>query len=108
MVDDNIAGELEDVLNRKEHDTEFIRYDYYPGQILFGPISVVDSGEWEGCSEDLVNMRKNKTHKAVKMTVEKVYVERIMVNWICLANLGNTSIKKITHDSLTDKTPHRL
>jgi len=91
VVDDNIAGELEDVLNRKEHDTEFIRYDYYPGQILFGPISVVDSGEWEGCSEDLVNMRKNKTHKAVKMTVEKVYVERIMVNWICLANLGESS-----------------
>ena len=90
IVDDEVAADLEDVFNRKEHDTEFIRYDFYPGQILFGPIRVVDSSQWIDCSTDLKNARKKKPHKVYKMTVEDVDFQKLFVSWLCKANFGSS------------------
>ena len=89
MIDDNLASDLEDVFNRRDHDSEFMRYDYYPGQILFGPIRTVDCGEWKDCSAELTTARTNKPYKGFKMTVEDVDFQRITVRWLCRANFSS-------------------
>jgi len=66
-----------------------MRYDYYPGQILFGPIRLVDCGDWKDCSTELTNTRSNKPHKGFKMTVEEVDFQRITVRWLCRANFSS-------------------
>ena len=67
-----------------------MRYDYYPGQTLFGPISILDCGDWKECSPELTSARKNKPHKAYKMTLEEIDFQKLCVNWLCRANFGST------------------
>ena len=64
VVPDRLAEELEDVKDKRDEDCEFKRYDYYPGQVLCGPIRQVEEGQWSDCSQDLLVVRRNKPHKA--------------------------------------------
>ena len=42
IVGDGFASDLEDVFARRELDSRFKRYDFYPGQILFGPSKYIE------------------------------------------------------------------
>ena len=42
VAEDSYASDLEDVFARKENDSQFRRYDFYPGQILFGPGKILE------------------------------------------------------------------
>ena len=52
VVEDRLAEELEDVKDKRDEDCEFKRYDYYPGQVLCGPVRQVEEGQWSDCSQD--------------------------------------------------------
>jgi len=97
VTEDSYASDLEDVFARKENDSQFRRYDFYPGQILFGPVSYIESGDWLECSEDLKQVREKKPTKGYKMTVENIEVLFLTANWLCRANFG--SVKPQESDS---------
>jgi len=88
-VEDTCASDLEDFFTRKDYDSQFRRYDFYPGQILCGAVQVVENGNWTECSEDVKLTRKNKPMKVYKMTVESIEVDHLTVNWLCRANFGS-------------------
>jgi hypothetical protein len=51
-------------------ECEFKRYDFYPGQVLRGPLKIFEDGEFENCTQELKNMRNSgKGNKMVKVTV---------------------------------------
>ena len=85
VVEDRLAEELEDVKDKRDEDCEFKRYDYYPGQVLCGPVRQVEEGQWSDCSQELQLARRNKPNKNYKMTVEDINFVSIGVNWICRA-----------------------
>ena len=85
VVADRLAEELEDVKDKRDEDCEFKRYDYYPGQVLCGPVRQVEEGQWSDCSQELQLARRNKPNKNYKMTVEDINFVSIGVNWICRA-----------------------
>ena len=64
-----------DVLIFVLQDCEFKRYDFYPGQILRGPLKTFEDAEFEKCSDELKNLRNSgKRYKMVKVTVVKAEV----------------------------------
>ena len=54
IVGDDLAEELEDVKDKRDAECEFKRYDFYPGQVLFGAVKNVEAGEWSDCSQEVV------------------------------------------------------
>ena len=85
VVEDRLAEELEDVKDKRDADCEFKRYDYYPGQVLCGPVKLVEEGQWSDCTGDLAAARRHKQNKTYKMTVEEISFVSIGVSWICRA-----------------------
>ena len=85
VVEDSLAEELEDVKDKRDADCEFKRYDYYPGQVLCGPVKLVEEGQWSDCSQEMSAARKHKQNKTFKMTVEEINFVSIGVSWICRA-----------------------
>ena len=63
----------------------------HPGQILFGPVRLAESGEWLECSPEVLAARKQKPHKGYKMTVEDIQFQSLGVSWICRAYFSSTS-----------------
>ena len=94
VVPDRLAEELEDVKDKRDEDCEFKRYDYYPGQVLCGPVRQVEEGEWSDCSQDLLLARRSKPNKNFKMTVEDINFVSIGVNWICRAYFSSDQNNK--------------
>ena len=62
-----------------------------PGQILFGPVRLAESGQWLECSTEIQAARKQKPHKGYKMTVEDIQFQSLGVSWICRAYFSSTS-----------------
>lgn len=91
ILDDSVAEDLEDIRDKRDPECEFKRYDFYPGQTLFGPIRQMEDGKWLECSKELVNNRKNKPHKGYKVTVEDIDFSSIGVSWTCRAYSGSDS-----------------
>ena len=50
VVTDDLAEELDDIRDKRDPECEFKRYDFYPGQVLFGAIRNLESGSWSECS----------------------------------------------------------
>ena len=90
IIDDDVAEELDDIRDKRDPECEFKRYDFYPGQILFGPVRLAESGEWLECSTEVGNARKQKPHKAFKMTVEDIEFKSLGVSWICRAYFSSS------------------
>lgn len=91
ILDDSVAEDLEDIRDKRDPECEFKRYDFYPGQVLFGGIRMMEEGKWLECSKELVNNRKNKPHKGYKVTVEDIDFSSIGVSWTCRAYSGSDS-----------------
>ena len=92
-LSDLIAEELEDVLDKRDDECEFKRYDFYEGQILAGPLRLFEEAEFLSCSEELLAFRKNSKNKnkIMKVVVEKVEAEGLSIHWQCRAM--NTAAK---------------
>ena len=54
-------------------DSEFRRYDFYPGQQLVGPVRAYEDAEWLYKSKEVENLL-GKSNKSLKVTVEQVQV----------------------------------
>ena len=91
IIDDDVAEELDDIRDKRDSECEFKRYDFYPGQILFGPVRLAETGEWLECSTEVSNARKQKPHKAFKMTVEDIEFKSLGVSWICRAYFSSNN-----------------
>merc|ERR1719507_1933277 len=94
IIDDDVAEELDDIRDKRDPECEFKRYDFYPGQILFGPVRLAESGEWLECSTEVANARKQKPHKAFKMTVEDIEFKSLGVSWICRAYFSSSFVEE--------------
>ncbi|KAK9500379.1 hypothetical protein O3M35_001657 [Rhynocoris fuscipes] len=74
---------------KKDADSEFShRGDYYPGQTLWGPMSLIENiAEWVEPKDPLKSAAKNKSsaHKIIKVVVEDVQVDSVAVHWQCRA-----------------------
>jgi len=91
IVDDEVAEELDDIRDKRDPECEFKRYDFYPGQILFGPVKILEGGKWIECSPDILSTRKHKPHKAFKVTVEEIDFVSLGVSWICKAYFSSSN-----------------
>lgn len=59
-------------------DSEFRRYDFYPGQQLVGCSRSFEDVEWIHRTREL-EVALSKPHKSIKVTVEQVQVSNINV-----------------------------
>ena len=93
ILSDLIAEELDDVLDKRDDECEFKRYDFYEGQILAGPLRLFEEADFLSCGEELLSLRKNSKHKnkSMKVVVEKVEPEGLSIHWQCRAM--NTAAK---------------
>jgi len=91
VVDDEVAEDLDDIRDKRDPECEFKRYDFYPGQILFGPVRSLEGGKWIECSPEIQSTRKHKPHKAFKVTVEEIDFISLGVSWICKAYFSSTT-----------------
>jgi len=90
-VDDEVADELEDIRDKRDPECEFKRYDFYPGQVLYGAVRQVEAGAWGQCSPEVAAARRTRPTKAFKMTVEDIDFQSLGVSWICRAYFSSTS-----------------
>ena len=104
-LSDEDASELEDLTDKRDSDCEFKRYDFYPGQILSGPIKSFELANFTHCTEDMKNLRNSnfKAKMAVKAAVDKVKVTSVTVNWQCQAYTKDSSLA-----DLNDKHPSSI
>jgi len=91
IVDDEVAEDLDDIRDKRDPECEFKRYDFYPGQILFGPVRSLEGGQWIECSQDIQTARKHKPHKAFKVTVEEIDFMSLGVSWMCRAYFSSNT-----------------
>lgn len=102
MTDDE-ASDLEDLTDKREADCEFKRYEFYPGQVLSGPLKAFETANFTFCSEEMKNFRNSSMIRgkmAMKVVVEKVKVTSVTVNWQCQAYATDSSLS-----DLNDKQP---
>ncbi|XP_067005905.2 (E3-independent) E2 ubiquitin-conjugating enzyme UBE2O [Anabrus simplex] len=87
IINDIEACGLEDFNEKRDcQDCEFPahREDFYPGQILWGPLHCLEDAEWLHCTKELKALR-SKPNKTVKVVVEEVKTESVGVHWQCRA-----------------------
>ena len=95
-MSDEDAIELEDVLDKRDADCEFKRYDFYPGQVLSGPLKAFESANFSHTSEDMKNLKNSsKSNKVVKAMVDKVKVKSVIVNWQCRAYAKDSALSDL-------------
>lgn len=84
VVTDPESTDFDTFYEKIDPDSEF-RGEYYPGQVLWGPLSVLEEiAEWTQPSKDLKAL-KSKMKRVIKVTVEDVEIESVAVHWQCRA-----------------------
>ena len=104
---DIFAEELEDVMDKRDEECEFKRYDFFEGQILAGPLKLFEEANFISCTNELLSMRKNpkQAKKVMRVVVEKVEVVGLSIHWQCRAM--NTAVKG-TNDIEAQQPSHNI
>ncbi|XP_076068516.1 (E3-independent) E2 ubiquitin-conjugating enzyme UBE2O isoform X2 [Oratosquilla oratoria] len=84
IMSDQEALDLDELRDTRDRDSEFRRYDFYPGQQLIGPSRAFEKAEWIHKTVEMAS-HLLKPHKSVKVTVEEVQVVQLGVRWQCRA-----------------------
>ncbi|XP_039753819.1 (E3-independent) E2 ubiquitin-conjugating enzyme isoform X5 [Pararge aegeria] len=84
---------LEDYSMRRRRATPYSSSEFYPGQVVYGPLGSLDNANWLHMTKEMKTARKHKMHDH-KFTVEAVMTESVSVHWQCRA--------LCTHPSDTD------
>ncbi len=91
-MDDRDAEELEDLLNTRDEESEFRRYDFYPGQVLSGPLRVYAKGNFSHKTEDMEKaLKSEKKGRAYRAVVLRCKATSLGVNWQCRTNGGEAA-----------------
>lgn len=64
-------------------DSEFRRYDFYPGQQLVGCARAFEGVEWIYRTREM-EVALSKPHKSIKVTVEQVQVWSLDTGLVCI------------------------
>ncbi|XP_072932156.1 (E3-independent) E2 ubiquitin-conjugating enzyme UBE2O isoform X2 [Epargyreus clarus] len=76
---------LEDYSMRRRRSTPYSSSEFYPGQVVYGPLGSLDTGaNWLHVTKEMKAARKHKMHDH-KFTVEAVVTESVSVHWQCRA-----------------------
>ncbi|XP_013169343.1 PREDICTED: E2/E3 hybrid ubiquitin-protein ligase UBE2O isoform X2 [Papilio xuthus] len=75
---------LEDYSMRRRRTTPYASSEFYPGQVVYGPLGSLDSANWLHITKEMKAARKHKMHDH-KFTVEAVVTESVSVHWQCRA-----------------------
>ncbi|KAK7079276.1 E2/E3 hybrid ubiquitin-protein ligase ube2o [Halocaridina rubra] len=87
IMSDGEALELDDLRDSRDRvrlDSEFRRYDFYPGQQLVGCTRSFEEVEWIHKTREMETYL-SKPLKQIKVTVEEVQVVQLGVRWQCRA-----------------------
>ncbi|XP_042893465.1 (E3-independent) E2 ubiquitin-conjugating enzyme-like isoform X2 [Penaeus japonicus] len=93
VMSDSEALELDDMRDSRDRDSEFRRYDFYPGQQLVGCARAFEGVEWIYRTREM-EVGLSKPHKSIKVTVEQVQVVQLGVRWQCRAFSNDPNIDK--------------
>ncbi|XP_069958652.1 (E3-independent) E2 ubiquitin-conjugating enzyme UBE2O isoform X5 [Cherax quadricarinatus] len=96
IMSDGEALELDDMRDTRDRvrlDSEFRRYDFYPGQQLVGCSRAFEDVEWIHRTREM-EVALSKPHKSIKVTVEQVQVVQLGVRWQCRAFSNDPNIDK--------------
>ncbi|XP_063888903.1 (E3-independent) E2 ubiquitin-conjugating enzyme UBE2O-like isoform X1 [Scylla paramamosain] len=96
IMSDGEALELDDLRDTRDRvrlDSEFRRYDFYPGQQLVGCAANFEHAEWMHCTKEMETALA-KPRKTIKVTVEQVQVVQLGVRWQCRAFSNEPNIDK--------------
>ncbi|CAH3996803.1 unnamed protein product [Pieris brassicae] len=80
---------LEDYSMRRRRGTPYSSAEFYPGQVVYGPIGSLDNANWLNMTKEMKSARKHKMHDH-KFTVESVITESVSVHWQCRAYSNST------------------
>ncbi|KAG7302772.1 hypothetical protein JYU34_012735 [Plutella xylostella] len=75
---------LEDYSMRRRRTTPYSSSEFYPGQVVYGPLGSLDNANWLNVTKEMKAARKYKMHEH-KFTVEAVVTESVSVHWQCRA-----------------------
>nr|XP_034830802.1 (E3-independent) E2 ubiquitin-conjugating enzyme UBE2O [Maniola hyperantus] len=75
---------LEDYSMRRRRATTYSSSEFYPGQVVYGPLGTLDNANWLHMTKEMKAARKHKMHDH-KFTVEAVVTESVSVHWQCRA-----------------------
>ncbi|XP_037293692.1 (E3-independent) E2 ubiquitin-conjugating enzyme isoform X3 [Manduca sexta] len=75
---------LEDYSMRRRRSTPYSSSEFYPGQVVYGPLGSLDNATWLSVTKEMKAARKHKMHDH-KFTVEAVMTESVSVHWQCRA-----------------------
>ncbi|VVD04508.1 unnamed protein product [Leptidea sinapis] len=81
---------LEDYSNRRRRATPYSSSEFYPGQVVFGPLAALDNANWLHMTKEMKAAKKHKMNDH-KFTVESVTTESLSVHWQCRALCTNTA-----------------
>ncbi|XP_047529947.1 (E3-independent) E2 ubiquitin-conjugating enzyme isoform X2 [Vanessa atalanta] len=81
---------LEDYSMRRRRATPYSSSEFYPGQVVYGPLGSLDNANWLNMTKEMKSARKHKMHDH-KFTVEAVMTESVSVHWQCRALCTQTS-----------------
>lgn len=93
IMSDSEALELDDMRDTRDRDSEFRRYDFYPGQQLVGCSRSFEDVEWIHRTREL-EVALSKPHKSIKVTVEQVQLVQLGVRWQCRAFSSDPNVDK--------------
>ncbi|KAL4709879.1 hypothetical protein ACJJTC_003842, partial [Scirpophaga incertulas] len=75
---------LEDYCMRRRRSTPYSSSEFFPGQVVYGPLGSLDNANWLHVTKEMKAARKHKMHDH-KFTVEAVITESVSVHWQCRA-----------------------
>ncbi|CAK1547052.1 unnamed protein product [Leptosia nina] len=81
---------LEDYSMRRRRATPYSSSEFYPGQVVYGPLGSLDNANWLNMTKEMKAARKHKMHDH-KFTVESVITESVSVHWQCRALCTNAA-----------------
>ncbi|XP_042236826.1 (E3-independent) E2 ubiquitin-conjugating enzyme UBE2O-like isoform X3 [Homarus americanus] len=96
IMSDGEALELDDMRDTRDRvrlDSEFRRYDFYPGQQLVGCSRAFEDVEWIHRTREM-EVALSKPHKSIKVSVEQVQVVQLGVRWQCRAFSNDSNVDK--------------
>ncbi len=88
VLEDKEAEKLDDVLDTRDDDSEFRRFDFYPGQVLSGPLKVFAGGEFTHKTPEMDRMlQHDKKGRQLRAVVLKCAAYHLTVNWHSQTNM---------------------